>query len=101
MFGISWYEFLVILAVSFIALKPTDFVKVVRKIRYIINYINSLISETKDKLDKTLTLDEFNIKEFYVIDKKDSRKEISVKEELPSVSQEDTPQDIKHHNDKI
>ncbi|MCL2567221.1 MAG: hypothetical protein FWE18_03910 [Alphaproteobacteria bacterium] len=74
MFGISWFEFLVIIIVSFICLKPSDFARIVRAVRDMIRFFNSLITETKDKLDQSLTLEEFKIEEFYVIDKKDIKK---------------------------
>ncbi|MDR2008208.1 MAG: hypothetical protein LBQ34_04475 [Alphaproteobacteria bacterium] len=77
MFGISWFEFLVILIVSFICLKPKDFAKIIRTIRDIIKFINSLMNETKDKLDQSLTLEEFKIEEFYIIDKKTDQAQIA------------------------
>ncbi len=75
MLGISWYEFLVVLLISFICLKPSDFRKIIIAIRDIVNFINSLIRELTTKVEKSIALDELKIEDFFVVDKNTNKKE--------------------------
>ena len=82
MLGISWYEFLVVLLVSFIFLRPSDFRKIIVVIRDFVNFFNSLIRDITTTVEKSIALDDLKIEDFYVVNKDTKTKDADKVEPL-------------------
>ena len=104
MLGISWYEFLVVLLISFICLKPSDFRKIIVAIRDITNFFNSLIRDITTTVEKSIALDDLKIDDFFVIDKeiknKDKHPQNIKDAEIVEINQSDLNNNKKSSFDK-
>lgn len=100
MLGISWYEFLVVLLISFVFLKPADFRKIIVAIRDFVNFFNSLIRDVTTTVEKSIALDEFKVDDFFVIDKNPSKKEQKEKDNIDIKLQEKSNLNINTNDDK-
>jgi Sec-independent protein translocase protein TatA len=86
MLGISWYEFLVVLLISFVFLRPSDFRKIIVAIRDFVNFVNSLIRDITTTVEKSIAFDDLKIEDFYTANKDPKIKDTENIEPFKSVS---------------